>query len=178
MTTENVEATKEAGVAELKATQKARAAKQAPPPVVYCLEAPPLPTASPLTALTPATLRPSDSGGDVAFSLTLRVLKACLWICSAVSVPLLQTTTPVTISCSWTRPSSKTGQLMATLIFSPGSSGPWAAKRSPELLRSMIWPELVSTGARWFQTAFWLLGRPTAACLSRFHAGEDSIETA
>ena len=48
MTTENdVEATKEAGVAELKATKKARAAKQAPPPVVYCLETPPLPTALP-----------------------------------------------------------------------------------------------------------------------------------
>jgi hypothetical protein len=61
MTTENVEATKEAGVAELKATKKARAAKQAPPPVVYCLEAPLLPTASALTALTPTTLRPSDS---------------------------------------------------------------------------------------------------------------------
>jgi hypothetical protein len=69
MTNENVEATKEAGVAELKATKKARAAKQAPPPVVYCLEAPPLPTASALTALTPATLR---GAGTIIWTQTAR----------------------------------------------------------------------------------------------------------
>src|ERR1035437_2481335 len=111
-----------------------------------------LPTASPLTASIPATLRQYDSCGDAAFSPTRRVLKSCRWIRNAVSVPLLQTTTPVTTSCSWTCSSSRTGQMMATSSFSPGSSGPWVAKRSPELVRSMIWPEPVSSGARRCET--------------------------
>ena len=85
----------------------------------------------------------SDYCGDLAFGPTLRVLKSCRSIFSAVSVALLQTTTPVTISCSWTRPSSRTGQVMATLSFSPGTSGPLAEKRRPELLRSIVWPEPV-----------------------------------
>ena len=61
---------------------------------------------------------------DVALSTTLRVLKSCRWICIATSVPLLHATTPVAISCNWTRSSSRTGQLIATSSFSPGSKGP------------------------------------------------------
>jgi hypothetical protein len=88
---------------------------------------------------------PSDSQGDGAFMTTLRVLNSCRRILIAVSVPLLQTTVPATISCSWTRPSSRTGQLMAMSSLSSRSSGPGAAKRSPELLMSMVLPSRVST---------------------------------
>ena len=83
----------------------------------------------------------SQVEGYASVSPRPRVVKLCRWIRSAVSVPLLRTTVPDITICSFTLPSSKTGQSMKSESWSPGASGLSAVKRRPALLTSIVCPE-------------------------------------